>query len=97
MQPADWVIILGIAVIAAVDVLLIVYKTPTISRRFRAVGYRVSFFPYAWGVLGGHFWGPSMDPAFGSWWISIGLLIGLGLVLSVAHHAMLRWVDPPGS
>ena len=95
MVPADWFIVLGILVIAVVDVLFIVYKTPTISRRLRGIGYRVSFFPYAWGALGGHFWGPSMDPAFGSWWISVGLLIACGALVSGIHHAMLRWASPP--
>ena len=95
LLPADWSIIIGITLIGVIDVLFIVHKTPTISRRFRAVGYRLSFLPYAWGAIGGHFWGPHRLPAFGSWWWSIATLALFGLALSVVHRIMLRWVDPP--
>jgi hypothetical protein len=95
MQPADWSIILGLVAITAVDVLFIVYRSPTISNRFRMIGRKVSFFPYAWGALGGHFWGPPMQPAFGNWWASIGILLGVGVLLSLAHFLVLLYSKPP--
>jgi len=94
MSGADWFILAGVAVIAIVDVIFVVRTTPTISRRFRSYGYRVSFFPYAWGVLGGHFWGPDLDPLLGNWWASVGILLSAGGVLSLVHWLLLK-LDPP--
>ena len=95
MSPADWSIIVGVLVIAAIDVLFIFYKTPTISNRFRAIGRQLSLFPYMWGVLGGHFWGPDLEPPFNNWWASIGLLLAIGSVLSGVHWIIRRWTVPP--
>lgn len=95
MTPADWFIIVGIAVIAIADVWLIVCSTPTISRRFRLYGRKVSSFPFAWGVLGGHFWGPDMEPAFGSWVASIGALLLSTVWMGVMHWAFWRKSLPP--
>lgn len=95
MMPGDWVIIGFVVAIAIADVALIICKTPTISRRFRGIGYRLSFFPYAWGVLGGHFWGPHLDPLMGRWLASVAALVLIGLLLSGFHWALRTWADPP--
>lgn len=96
MFPADVAIITSILIIAAIDVAFILDQAPTISKRFRDIGRKVSFLPYSWGVLGGHFWGPTLPPAFGGWWASIGFLLVGGAVVTAGHFLILRVFTPPG-
>jgi len=90
MTFTDWIVLGIIAAIAVSDVVLVWYRIPTYSQRMRVWGSRVSFFPYAWGVLGGHFWAP-MDPIM-DWWVTLIGLVVIGLALS-ALHAILRRLE----
>ncbi len=92
MRPGDVAILFVVMVIAVIDLILVLLSVQTISRRMRSIGRRVAFLPYSWGVFGGHFWGPHRPPLLGSWWASIGLLIGTGVVLSLVHWFARRWI-----
>lgn len=95
MTPADWLIAVTIATVSILDVGLVLWHYPTVSRRMRLIGREVAFFPYAWGVLGGHFWGPHVEPVFISQLGSILLLIGIGLAF-VGFHRLWREYGAPG-
>lgn len=60
-----------VVLITVADLWLLRWQHPTISQRLR----QMSFTPFAWGALAGHFWGPDYAPV-GNWWLSIGLLLG---------------------
>jgi len=79
----DWIILGTIAAIAVSDVALMRRGIPTYSNRLKAWGSRLSFFPYAWGVLGGHFWSP-LEPVV-SWQVTIAVLPTIGIALSLTH------------
>ena len=96
LMLTDWAIIGVLAVISVFDVIAAIMDTPTISNRFRVYGKRLSFLPYMWGVLAGHFWGPHMEPLVGNWWISIGALILFGALISGIHLMMSKEIEPPG-
>jgi len=83
----DWFILATVFSIAAVDLALVFFEAKTISNRTRAYGSKWASFPFAWGVLGGHFWGPGGGPLLGSWVWSISLLIACALGAMVIH----RW------
>jgi len=89
MTVTDWVILAGVLLIAVSDVILLVTHNKTISNRFRYYAKNISFSAYAWGSLGGHFFGPHLEPAFGNWWASIGCLVGIMLVLALNHWFIL--------
>lgn len=87
----DWLILLFIVAIALSDLLLIWQHLPPYSRRLRIIGRHVSFFPYAWGVLGGHFWGPV--PALThthTWWVQLALLLAFGGAFTLVHLALRK-------
>jgi len=88
MTTTDWIILAIIAAIAASDAVLMARGLPTYSRRLRDWGARISFLPYAWGVLGGHFWSP-LGPAV-DWWAALAVLPVIGLILCGVHHFMLE-------
>lgn len=95
MLVSDWAVIGLLAAIALVDLLLVVLKYPTISNRLRTYGRLWATCPFVWGVLGGHFWGPSgLEPVGGSWWISIGLLFA-ACAGAGALHRLLERLDQP--
>ncbi len=57
----------------------------TESNILRKFGRQVGGAPFAWGVLGGHFWGPDgITPFFGPTASPVFLLM-LALVLSIFH------------
>jgi len=64
----------------------------TESGILRRAGRAFVAFPIAWGVLGGHFWGPSHD-LFGPW--SPLYLVGATVVLSSAHLILRRFLKIP--
>ena len=92
----DVFIISILVAIAIFDIWLLASGNKTISNRMRLVGERVSFAPYSWGAIGGHFWGPDGEPAFGNWWASIGLLLAIGAALTGIHLLLRRWEKLPG-
>lgn len=83
MILTDWLILGIVAFIAVSDLWLMWAGLPTYSRSLRELGKKVSFFPYAWGVIGGHFWGP-IEKVFHVWWQVLLLLLGLGIAVSLA-------------
>ena len=91
----DWLIVAFIAAIAVSDLALVWRRMPPYSRRLRDIGRRVSFFPYAWGVLGGHFWGP-VPALTHTWWLQLTLLLTFGGAFTLLHLA-LREVWPKAS
>ena len=92
----DWFIGGTIAVIALFDVYLLLAHRKTISRRMRKHGRNIVAMPWAWGVLGGHFWGPDgVDPALGGYGPSVGLLVAVGATLVGVHLLVRRWLKLP--
>ena len=88
MIVTDWIILSTIMSIAISDLILIWNRMPSYSRRLAFWGSRVSFFPYAWGVLGGHFWSPIEAPAQMAWWGTLLTLVGIGLAVSIVHYTL---------
>lgn len=87
----DWFILGSILAIVGVDIALVSMERPTVSKRLRFYGERVAAFPFAWGALGGHYWGPSHGPIGGNWVTSVTLLI-LCTFGAVVGHRWLRLV-----
>lgn len=79
-----------LASVAISDVALMWRGIPTYSRTLKELGARVSFFPYAWGVLGGHIWSPA--PVLDiPWWAILFILVSIGLALTAIHLIMRGW------
>lgn len=95
MNPTDLLIGLILLGIAATDIVLLMLKRDTYSWRLRKVGQSFAAPSFVWGILGGHFWGPSREPIFGSYPLSIGALAILTVTLVAAHRWLLRWFDVP--
>lgn len=95
MNWTDVAIVACISFCALVDLLLVATKRATVSDRIRDLGAKLSFFPYAWGVIAGHFWGPARTPAFGNWPASIATLLALGVALSVFHFVVTSTIEVP--
>lgn len=91
----DWFILALIAVVSVFDIYLLLAKKSTISKRMRKHGTQISALPYSWGVLGGHFWGPDLNPLNNSWLISILTLVGAGAVLAGLNYLLSRLLYMP--
>lgn len=93
MQITDIIIICVVAAIAISDVVFVCLGIPTYSRRIKHWGERISFFPYTWGVLGGHFWSPLDAPVVDlAWWWVLAALVTIGLAFTGLHLALRpRW------
>lgn len=61
----------------------------TESGILRRIGARFAGIPFAWGALGGHFWGPSWDPP-GERWIWACGLGAMALALTGLHYLIRR-------
>lgn len=96
MNPSDVTIIALLALIVVVDLLLLALNYPTISNKVRVYGRLWASFPYAWGVLGGHFWGPNnTSPIFVSDLTSAGVLLLSCALIGVFHRVIDEFADPP--
>lgn len=95
MHPADWLIIIIVLVVSILDVVFVVLKTPTVSRRMKVIGNRLSLAAYVWGALGGHFWGVVEEPLLAPWYVALGVLIGVGVALAGVHWLWWRFLDAP--
>lgn len=91
----DWFIFGTIMGIAVADLFFLWVRTKTISNRLRYYGYEWASFPFAWGALGGHFWGPPGSPFLGSWFASIGALVVCMFVVMVLHWQVRDKLDVP--
>lgn len=63
----------------------------TESGIMRKIGNSFVGVPFAWGALGGHFWGPSWDPP-GPYWVWPLSLCCIALVLSALHYVGRRYL-----
>lgn len=95
MTIADWFIIGCLLVIIVVDVIFVAREEKTISNRMRRVGREVAALPFAWGVLGGHFYGPTNEPMLGSWVVSIGCLLLVTVFVGMLHMFLRNNSDLP--
>lgn len=68
---------------------------PTVSNRMREHGLQQGVLPFAWGVLGGHFWGPSRAPLLGSWPVSIAALLACVGLMYALHRGLRRYIHLP--
>jgi len=95
MTAADWIIIAILASIIIADIVLVVRKQKTISNRLRMIGQGCAVVPFSWGVLAGHFWGPHCQPVFGSYWISIQVLLVACVFVALLHAALDKYAELP--
>lgn len=93
MTITDWVIILAVTLVAGVDVYLLMSPYETISTRMKNIAQKVSIGAYAWGSLGGHFFG-WVDSFYFHWGLSLGLLLLIGFGLSGFQLAKNNWQQP---
>lgn len=92
----DWFIGATIGVIALFDVYLLLSPHKTISRRMRKHGRHIVTLPWAWGVVGSHFWGPDgLEPVLGSYGASAGIMAGIGVCLGVLHWITAKYIKFP--
>jgi hypothetical protein len=67
----------------------------TESGIMRRVGARFAGIPFAWGALGGHFWGPSIELPGDAWFWAVGLG-GLAIGITGIHFLIRRtFLRPP--
>jgi len=91
MTFVDCLIAFIIGSIAVTDLLLMRFLRSSYSVRFREWGQKLSFFPFAWGCLAGHFWSPwDLPQIVLSPWAIVSILVGIGIFLSLAN-LVLRW------
>lgn len=85
----DLFIVGVVALISGVDVWFAVGKPKTISRRLRKHGRSVAAIPFAWGYLGGHFFGPLVGFSVHIG-LSLGALVVGGALASLLHRFVLQ-------
>lgn len=96
MWLTDTIAIGFVLMISIVDIVFVVRQMPTFSNRFKYIGSHVSMLPYAWGALGGHFTGWVSEFVITPRWLSVGLLVALGITISGLHWLAKESWDTPG-
>lgn len=92
-EVTDWVVLGAIAVLSVYDVYLVVgnqEERDTISSRVRHWGECTGLAPFGWGVLAGHFFGPTHRMLSEAW--AFALLPLAGLVWLVHRLIPKKWV-----
>ena len=69
-------------------------KGDTISEVLRHAGQRMAGVPFAWGALGGHFWGWQQELLLPQPWSGV-LLGATATLLAVAHFIIRKLTAPP--
>lgn len=88
MKTTDLIIILLGSVISISDIVLVLLHTPTYSQRLKWWGHRVSFIPFFFGVLGGHFFG-ALNGVL-PWQITVFWILFIGLGLTAIHTMIME-------
>lgn len=86
MTTTDIIIITIVVVISIIDILLVIKRTPTISRRLNFIGKNLSIAPYAWGCLAGHFWPFVQRPVVGAWVLALIIVVFVGVTLNMTQE-----------